>query len=172
METMKAIAIRKSTRSYKSDPIDPEILNKILLAGCAAPVGRGAYDSMHLTVINTPEGMDKLNQASQGAGRPGGAAFGAPVLVIVSVKASPMPALDVANAACVTENMIIAATDLGIGSVYLFGPANMVKNTEGLAAALGIPEGFAPEASVALGIPEEPLTVERDLTLKIGINYI
>jgi hypothetical protein len=48
----------------------------------------------------------------------------------------------------------------------------MIKGAEGLAAELGIPEGFAPEASVCLGVPEEPLTVERELTLKIGINYI
>lgn len=175
METMKAIAIRKSTRSYTDEPLAPEVLEKILLAGCAAPVGRGAYDSMHLTVINTPEAMAKLAAASQGGpggGRPGGVAFGAPVLVVVSVKSSPMPALDVANAACVTENMIIAATDLGVGSVYVFGPANMIKNTEGLAAELGIPEGYAPEAAVCLGIPTEPLTVERDLTFKITVNYI
>jgi nitroreductase len=169
---MKAIAIRKSTRSYKDEPIPQDILDKILLAGCAAPVGRGAYGSLHLTVINTPEGMAKVAEAAMNSPRPGGVAFGAPVLVVVSVQGSPMPALDVANAACVTENMIIAATDLGIGSVYVFGPANMIKNTEGLAAKLGIPEGFFPEAAVCLGIPEEPLTVERELTYKINVNYI
>jgi len=172
METMKTIAIRKSTRNYKDEPVPQDVLEKILLAGCAAPVGRGAYDGMHLTVINTAEGMAKLSAVAEAAGRPGNVTFGAPILVVVSVKTSPMPALDVANAACVTENMIIAATDFGIGSCYLFGPANLIKGADGLAAELGIPEGFAPEASVVLGIPEEPLTVERDLTLKIAVNYV
>lgn len=172
METMKAIAIRKSTRKYTGEPIPAETLNTILLAGCAAPVGRGAYDSLHLTVINTPEGMAKIDAAAEAAGRPGKPAFGAPTLVIISSKVSQIPALDTANAACVTENMIIAATDLGIGSVYVFGPIGLITGTEGLAADLGIPADFVPAAAVVLGIPEEPLTVERELTLKIGVNYI
>jgi len=171
METMKTIAIRKSTRSYTDEPVPQEALDKILLAGCAAPVGRGAYGSLHITVVNTPEAFAKISAAAEAAGRPGKVGFGAPVLVVISSEASQIPALDIANAACVAENMIIAATDLGIGSVYVFGPANAIKSTEGLAAELGIPEGYFPEAAVVLGVPTEPLTEERELTLKIAVNY-
>jgi Nitroreductase len=171
METMKTIAIRKSTRKYTDAPVPTEALDAILLAGCAAPVGRGAYDSLHITVINTPEGIAKLLAAYETAGRPGNPTFGAPMLAIVSAKASAMPALDNANAACVAENMIIAATDFGVGTCYVFGPASLIANTPGLAAEFGIPEEFVPAAGVVIGMPEEPLTEERELTLKIGVNY-
>lgn len=65
MELMKAIAMRKSTRSYKSEQISDESLNTIINAGCAAPVGMGAYNSVHLTVIQNSDLLDKLQQLLQ-----------------------------------------------------------------------------------------------------------
>ena len=37
METLEAIETRRSIRSFKSDPIPKEFMNKILQAGCASP---------------------------------------------------------------------------------------------------------------------------------------
>ena len=69
METMKAIAKRKSTRAFNPEKgIAKADLDAILAAGCAAPVGAGDYSSLHLTIIQSKEMLDKINKAVQGAG--------------------------------------------------------------------------------------------------------
>ena len=39
MNTLEAIAKRRSTRSYESEQISEEALAAIIKAGCAAPIG-------------------------------------------------------------------------------------------------------------------------------------
>ena len=58
----EAIAKRKSTRSYKSVQIPEEALEKIIKAGCAAPVARAQYDSLNITVIQNEHGIDTENR--------------------------------------------------------------------------------------------------------------
>lgn len=49
METMKAIAKRKSTRAFNPEKgIAKADLDAILAAGCAAPVGAGDYSSLQI----------------------------------------------------------------------------------------------------------------------------
>lgn len=175
MELMKAIAMRKSTRSYKSEQISDESLNTILNAGCAAPVGMGAYKSVHLTVIQNSDLLDRITKVTREVfGNPNMNPFyGAPTLVIVSGKTNEKaPAIEVANAACIVENMSLAATDLGLGSVYLLGFLMAISNDKDLLKELNLPEGFVPAAALAIGYPTEQLIKEKDLKQTIEINTI
>lgn len=60
METLSAIQNRYSCRSFNSDQISDEKLEAILKAGMSAPVGMGAYNSMHLTVIKDKDLITKI----------------------------------------------------------------------------------------------------------------
>ena len=51
MNTLEAIAKRKSTRNYTPEQIPEEALAVILKAGFAAPVAMAKYDSLHITVV-------------------------------------------------------------------------------------------------------------------------
>ena len=64
MEIIKTIAMRKSTRTYKPEQISNESLNTILNANCATPVGMNAYNTVHITVIQNPELLDKITEAT------------------------------------------------------------------------------------------------------------
>ncbi|OBR97144.1 MULTISPECIES: nitroreductase family protein [Clostridium] len=175
MEMMKAIAVRKSTRNYKSEQISDDSLNIVLNAGCAAPVGMGAYDSVHLTVIQNSTLLDKITKATANAfGSPNMKPFyGAPTLIVVSGKANDKaPHIEIANAACVIENMALAATDIGLGSVYLWGFLASFSKEKELLKELNLPEGFVPVSGIALGYPTEPLTKEKELKQTIKINTI
>ena len=48
METLSAIQNRYSCRSFNLNSIPKDKLDAILKAGMSAPVGMGAYNSMHL----------------------------------------------------------------------------------------------------------------------------
>lgn len=88
MELMKAIAIRKSTRNYKSEQISDESLNAIINAGCAALVGMGAYDSVHLTVIQNSDLLNRIAKTTANIfGRPSAnPLYGTPASLIISSK--------------------------------------------------------------------------------------
>lgn len=174
MEFMKVIAMRKSTRKYKEEQISDESLRTIINAGCAAPVGMGDYDSVHLTVI---QNADLLNRIAKTAAKAFGAPnvnplYGAPTLVIVSCKPNAKaPNGEIANAACLIENMTLAATNLGIGSVYLWSILFAFKADEELLKELELAEGFFPISSIALGHSTEQLT-EKELKQTLKTNII
>lgn len=174
MNTLEAIAKRYSARAY--DPnrqIPEEALQAILNAGMAAPVGSGAYDTLHLTVI---QDMDLLNEIGEAVnelifkmlGRRMNKNFGAPTMIVVSAKPGHMPGIEMANAATVLENMAIAATDLGIDNI-IWGAASAVLNQNAeLRAKAQIPEGFQPAlvcsfgyAKVAEPAKQHTITINR-----------
>jgi Nitroreductase len=175
MELMKVIAMRKSTRSYKSEQINDEALNTIINAGCAAPVGHGAYDRVNLTVVQNPDLLERIRKtyADINENPKANPLYGAPTLIIISGKPhEKFPHAELANAACIIENMALAATDLGIGSVYLWGILSAFNADKELLKELNLPEGFIPVSSIALGHPTEPLTTEKELKQTIKINTI
>lgn len=156
MEAIQAILSRASTRSYRPDQIGREALQTILRAGMSAPVGSGAYDSLHLTVVQDQALFPKINEAVtelilKMTGRRMDKNFGAPTMVFVSSKPAMMPGLEYANAACVLENMAVAATGIGIDSIIWGGAAAAVAQSDELSERLGIPEGFTPLLCISLG---------------------
>ena len=175
METLKAIAMRKSTRAFKPEQISDEDLDIILGAGCAAPVGMGAYETIHLTVLQNQDLMEQINSATAEAFEKPDLKplYGAPTLVIVSSKKhSRIPNIEYANAACIIENMLLAATDLGLGSVFLWGFIGPLNASPDILNKLDIPEGFTPVSGVALGYPAEPLDDEKELKKTISMNMV
>lgn len=172
METMKAIFTRQSIRSYTAKQISKEDLEIVLKAACAAPVGNGKYDEVHLTVLQNKELMEKITTCvAKTTGNPDLKPFyDAPTVILVSCL--PGTNLIYANAACLIENMAIAAADRGLGSVYLWGFINsLCKDTE-LLKELKLPEGFTPVSAIAVGHPTTPLA-EREISLdKVEITYL
>ncbi|MGE4485764.1 MAG: nitroreductase family protein [Oscillospiraceae bacterium] len=174
METMKAIAKRKSTRSYKQDQIPNDILNTILAAGCAAPVNLGNYDTLHLTVIQDKEILKKLSASvSKVIPVEGDLLYGAPTIVLISsLTDETLPDFDYVNTGCVLENMMIAATDQKVDSVLIGGTVLALNADLELQKAFEIPDGFKAMASVALGYAATPDQTEKELTVKIAMNRV
>ncbi|MDS0526154.1 nitroreductase family protein [Clostridium sp. SHJSY1] len=175
MELLKAIEMRKSTRSYKPEQISDESLDTILKAGYAAPVGMNDYNSVHITVVQNSNLLDKLTDATKDffENTRINTFYGAPTVAIVSGKPSEKaPGVEAHNAACIVENMSLAATDLGLGSVYLMGFLFAISNNKELLAELNLPEGFVPVAALAIGYSTEDLTEEDSTKHTIETNII
>jgi nitroreductase len=172
MDTLKAITRRKSVRSYRQDQITDEVLNAILSAGCAAPVASGKYDSLHLTVVQDKNMLkrisDSVDKALKAMNIKSVILHTAPTMILVSSEEPHMPGIEYANAGCVLENMVIAATDQNVDSV-LFGAAAMaVRSNDELRKALAIPDGFNPLLSVALGYTAVPDEIAKEHKLSIN----
>lgn len=171
MNTLEAIAKRKSTRAFTSRQIPEEALQAILKAGCAAPVAMAQYEALYITVVQDKELLKKyFDNAAEVVFQQTGTCkimyYGEPTTVIVSSAQPLRPGMDFTNAGCIIENMVLAATDLGIDSVVLAGaPSALALNME-LQKELGIPEGFKPilGASFGYGTEETPVK-EHTITI-------
>ena len=171
MQTLEALAQRKSTRSYKPEKISEEALQIILKAGCAAPVAMGNYASLHFTVVVNPVLLDKINAAATQAllklGLKKNADYGAKTMILVSSTPVHRPGTDHANAGIVIENMVLAATSIGIDSVVLGAAPAAIAQSPALMKELEIPEGYTPLLGVFFGYGAED-TAPKEHTITVN----
>lgn len=173
MNTLEAIAKRSSCRAYKEEQISGDQLEKILQAGNAAPVGMAKYNTIKMSVIQDKDLINKIDKegmrffARQGVEMEH-PLYNAPTFILFSGSEGSM---SLCNISCIIENMIIEATDLGLGSCYIMGNVAAVKGNGEIESAVGMPEGFELCAGLILGYPaEEP--VSRELSAdKIPTEY-
>ena len=174
MNALEAILIRKSTRAYNSEQIPNEALDNILKAAYASPIGMARYDTLHITVIQNEDMLVRIfNEAEEALFKAIGIRknmnFGAKTVILVSSAPAYREGVEYAHAGIVIENMVIAATSMGIDSVILGGPIPAIENNDELKNALGVPEGFKPLLAVALGYGSEDTPVKEHT---ISINRV
>ena len=174
MNTLEAIAKRTSVRAYKEEQIPEDELQKILKAGMSAPVGSGAYDSLHITVIQDRKLIEDIGGAVNDMvlkmlGRKMDKRFGEPTMIMVSAQPAHMPGIEMANAGCVLENMAIAATDLGIDNIIWGGAAAVAAQNEDLMKRMQIPEGYKPVLCASFGYARDPETAKEH---SISVNRV
>lgn len=173
MEFTKVLQCRRSTRAYRKEQITEEQLSAILAAAQAAPIGMGRYDRMRLVVVQDEELLENLNAdfASAIDNADAYPTYGAPTVIFVLEHKEDPDLLSGANAACVVEHMALAATNLGLGSVYLLGICRELQGRAHAAALLQIPSDYRMISAVAVGIPQEPLT-ERPSEAKMLVKRL
>ena len=175
METMSTITSRRSIRSYTGEGISDSDLQTVLKAANAAPVGMGKYENAHLSVIQDPKLLREIEaSAAEALGRPDASIFyGAPTYIVVSAKpyGDALGNIDYANTGIIVHNMALAATDLGVGSCYIWGGTMALVANPALVARLNLPEGFVPCGGIVLGVSDETYA-PREIPQRIGTNYV
>ena len=172
METMKTILKRQSVRAFTEEQIKEDELRTVLQAGYAAPIGGAKFDSMHFTVIKNADFLKRFRKsAADFIQKPeANPLYGAPTFLVVSSNAVNPVAY--ANAGCVIENMSLAAAELGLGSVYIFGCIAALNADQDILKELELPEGFTPVSGIILGYPAAPVQ-DREIPFgRITTNYI
>ena len=170
MDTLEAIFTRKSMRKFLDKPVEDEKIQTILRAGMSGPSCVNARDWEFLVV------KDKGNlTAMAGAnGRPAdplkGAAFG--VLILGDMEKAFPPAKEywVIDGAIAAQNMILAAQDLGIGSVWL-GTWPQMDRVNRQKELFDIPDRYIPHSVIAFGYPENDSFEERDQMEPDKVHY-
>jgi nitroreductase len=161
METFDTIAKRQSIRKFKDDPIPQDVLDQILKAATLAPSGKNKQpwkfyvvrgEKRAEMIAEMQKGMDRLR--AQGVNT-GSARYTirvlaqAPVTVVVFNPFSRHPLLPRDTLGAAIQNMLLAATDLGVGSLWI---CDVYFGYEELCAWLG--EKGEMIAAVALGYPD------------------
>ena len=153
MELLELMSKRYSCRSFNDKKIPKEDLELILKSGYLAPVGKGKYDELMITVIENKELINELDKvgAEFFGGNIKSPTYSANTVLLISGKKSDNQLVHYCNASCIIENMLLMATNLGIQSVYLLGAIEALKNNLELCKKLGLGDEYFPIASMALG---------------------
>lgn len=118
---------RYSVRKYTDEKVAAKDLELILEAGRVAPTGKNAQPQ-RLIVIQSDEGMTKLKKASR--------TYDAPTAILVCADTSETwvrpydgKVIYDIDASIVTTHMMLQATELGLGSLWIcwFDPAVIRK---------------------------------------------
>jgi nitroreductase len=174
MEFTKTLCMRRSTRAYTPEQITEAQLDTLLDAAYLSPVGMGRFDQIQLRVVQDPEVLSALNAdfAASIGNVDAVPTYNAPTVIFVLGRKDDQEVLLGANAACIVENMALAATDLGLGSVYLLGICRELKNSAQAAALLRVPPEYCLVSALAVGYPVQPLearTPQKDKMKTIRI---
>lgn len=167
LQTMKA---RKSSRKFTSEQITDLELNKILESAYSAPVGMGSYENIRISVIQNKELLNRITEGAKTAfnNKNFNPLYNAPTLIMVSSQDSKYPLSEIQDCACITENMHLMATDLGLGSCYIVSFAKAFNVDTNLLTDLDIPENHKIISGLLVGHSENPVFIERDVTDKMS----
>lgn len=175
MDYFEVIQRRKSSRQYTGEAVSKEALEMILDTAMTSPVAHARYEDMHLTVITDKALLQAISEnARKQTGREGDPLYGAPLMVLVSVRPlSDTPQNnEYSSAAIIAHNMTLTATALGLGSCDIWGTIVLASQNPELVARFGLPERFVPTCAVVIGATDEPLPLREIDKKKIATNYI
>lgn len=172
MNTLDAIKARHSTRAFFDRQVSDADLETILFAGGQAAVGAADFQSMKLYAVQDPALLKDIDEASAKA-RPGThPLYGAPTLVVLASRPSILPSIEYTNAGCVIQNMMVAAADLGVDSIYLWMSMYGINNDPALKKRLGFPEDFTCVGTMALGYEAREFPKVKADEQRIEVSYI
>jgi nitroreductase len=143
-----AIYARRSIRAYIDDkPVEQEKILKLLKAAMAAPSACN-IQPWEFIVVSDQETVSSIKNSIQRWGN-----YNAPLVIVVCSYTPDIPwegDEGLADCSAAIENMLIAATTLELGSVWIGG-----FDREAIRKILGIPDAVVPMGVVYFGYPAQ-----------------
>ncbi len=151
MDGMKAILTRRSIRIFRPEPIEPEAIRSILEAAMHAP-SAGNQQPWRFVLIQDREALQAVAIDHPYAS----AVESCPLAVLVCAATRDLPHPDfwAVDCAAATENLLLAAHMLGLGSVWV-GLYPKRDRMAILSRLVHLPDDVEPFALVPLGHPQE-----------------
>jgi len=147
MNGLELIKKRRSIRNYRLEPVAKDLLEKIVDAGRLAATAIN-IQPWEFIVITEPERRKEL----AGITEHGKFIEDAGACIAVAVKDTKYYLEDGAAA---TENILLAATELGLGACWVAGDKKPYADK--VLSLLGVPNGYKLVSLIAIGYPEGDL---------------
>ncbi|HPF83844.1 Coenzyme F420:L-glutamate ligase [bioreactor metagenome] len=149
---IKTILGRRSIRKFTADPVSPEIRDRLLECGCAAPSAHNRRPCVFV-VIEDRKVLDDLAEAHDS----GKMLRQAPLAIAVCAETAGYPEGDrawVEDCAAALENILLAARGLGLEGVWLKVMDRHPRN-ERIRPILAVPDSVEIAGIAALGFGAE-----------------
>jgi nitroreductase len=149
MELNEAIRTRRSIRNFIDKPVEEEILLKVVEAGMFAP-SAGNQQPWHFIVVTERQLLDQVTNFHPFSKMI--TAAPAAILVCGDPYGKKWPTFWAQDCSAATQNMLLAARGLGLGTVWagIYPEEDRIK---GARALFGIPEDVVPFSIVPIGWP-------------------
>ncbi len=153
---IRPILARRSVRTYTGEPVSKQDIRALLEAGMAAPSAK-ALDPWHFVVVTEPDRLKQLAEIHPyGRMLAPAADAGAGAAIAVCGDKEAAPDFWVQDCSAATENILLAASMLGLGTVWL-GVHPRAEREQPLKEFLGIPDPVGILCLIAIGKPAEQL---------------
>lgn len=163
---MDSILKRRSIRKYKDIKVSDEIVEDLLKAAMAAP-SAGNEQPWEFVVLRDKEIMKNITEVHPYSKM----LLNSDVAIVVcgDEKKEVFKGYWVQDCSAATENILLAAQDMGLGAVWLgvYPIADRVKKIQEI---LGLPSSVVPLSIVPVGYPDEEKT-PGDRFDKTRIHY-
>lgn len=167
MDAIENLLTRRSIRKFVDTPIDNKLIDKILEAAMYAPSARNTQ-AWNFVVINQRALLDKLSVIHPYARMLKMAPLA--ILVCGDKTLEPNEAYLSINCSAATQNILLAAHAMGLGSVWL-GVYPRTERMAPICDLLNLPADNMPVSLIAIGWPDEKIQpVERYSKEKIHYN--
>jgi nitroreductase len=147
MNTLQAIRTRRSVRSFTPKPVAEEAVEEILRAAMSAP-SAGNEQPWQFVVIDDRRTLDGITEVNPNARMCKEAQMA--ILVCGDTTREKYPGFWVQDCSAATQNILLAAHDQGLGSVWT-GIYPIEERVRGFRRLLGLPEHIVPFCLVPLG---------------------
>lgn len=146
---IQTIFARRSIRKYTAEPVSEADIKTLLEAAMAAPSASNRKPWQFIVVAERHT-LDRLAESHPHAKM----LFEAPLCIAVCGDLTEMERFWVQDCSAATENLLLAATALGLGAVWL-GVYPREERVAAVRQVLGIPETIVPLNLISIGHPAE-----------------
>lgn len=153
METLRCIKTRRSIRKFKDKEIPKESIEKLLDAARCAPSSMDCQP-WEIIIVKEKKAKEKLAELKGKENKP--AILGAPLILIICVDRNKSKSRWIEDGTVATENILLAAHDLGLGAVYVtgFSPKDPKVELE-IQKILSLPKNITPICIIPMGYPDK-----------------
>ena len=152
MEVKEALLKRRSVRKFTEEPVSEELIDELLHAAMSGPSACNKRP-WEFYVVTNPDILEELRSASRFSG------IKAPLAIVVCgnlKRALPMQMAEfwIQDCSAATENILLRATDLGLGAVWC-GMYPQKRPEKRVRELLGIDEKRIALNIIYIGHPEQ-----------------
>ena len=161
MDLFEAIEKRTSVRSYSDKPVSKDLLEKLVDAGRRAPTGRNVqpWEFIVFTGLDKRQRIAKITNFGK---------FLAETPACIAVYSQDTKYF-LEDGCAAVENILLAATALGLGSCWIAGDKKpYVKDIDSI---LGVPDGYKLVALLAIGYSKKTVTATEKRPLENVIHW-
>lgn len=153
---------RRTVRNFTAESVSDDEIKSLVEAFQTSLCGMHQADVMNLVVVKDEGLRNEIEKVT------GNACYNAPVLFLINTKKDNM--FGERDASAAAENIMLEATDLGLGSVYVMGGAVKLNDYADIQKELGIAQDFETTVIVPVGkIAEEPAKEDRTSRYQVTI---
>lgn len=166
---METIYKRRSVRKYTETPVTDAQVKQIIRAGMAAPSAKNSQEWVFI-VLREPEIYKTFSEVHVNAFAMKTAQAAILVCADLSKEQDPGQGWWIQDCSAAMENMLLEATDLGLGSLWL-GVHPKPERIACLKEVCRLPEGIEPLGIVALGEPtKDRPAIDRYLEAQVFLD--